>query len=1336
MEKIFTSTFDYKLIYVFRINDEAHRDLLKIGDATLHTTLAPDSLLPSCKELNQAARKRIDHYTKTAGIQYDLLYTELAIREHKGKTQAFRDYLVHEVIKRSGFKNHCFDKKNNRNEWFKIDLQTAKAAITAVKEGRKSLNNSDISTNNSPIIFRPEQKEAIEKTVTQFKKSNRMLWNAKMRFGKTLSALEVAKRMEFKRTIILTHRPVVSKGWFEDFDKIFYDRDDFKFGSRGGDKGESIESLIASNSNYVYFASMQDLRGSEQAGGKFSKNEDIFDNEWDYIIIDEAHEGTQTTLGEKVLKELSKSDNAKVLHLSGTPFNIMGDFDDKEIYTWDYVMEQSAKADWAKNYFGDTNPYEELPRLNIFTYNLNKIITGYEDFEDKAFNFREFFRTWSENERGHKRAIPEGATIGDFVHKDDVMSFLNLITKGDENSNYPYSTEEYRNFFRHSLWMVPGVKEAKALSALLKQHPIFGVGFNIVNVAGEGDVEENTKDALDAVNNAIGDNPDDTYSITISCGRLTTGVSVKAWTSVLMLSGSYSTKAAAYMQTIFRVQTPANINGRIKSECYVFDFAPDRTLKIIAETSKISAKAGTTSDDDRAVMGEFINFCPVISIDGTNMQPYDVDGMLQQLKRVYTDKVVRNGFDDIHIYNDKLLQLDNLELLEFEDLKKIIGASKQQKKSDDIDINNQGLTKEEYEQLKKLKKKPKKELSEEDKKRIEAAAQKTKNKQTAISILRGIAIRIPLLIYGANKSLDEDITVDNFTDSIDPQSWEEFMPKGVTKQKFNYFAKYFDPDIFVAAGRKIRNQARSADELSPTERVKRIAEIFSTFKNPDKETVLTPWRVVNMHLGDCLGGYDFYDADHKETIEEPRFVDHGAVTAETLANEDACILEINSKTGLYPLYVAYSIYRKRCKEYDESQLDFDTEWTLWLKTIEENLYVICKTPMAKQITKRTLVGYREAKVNARYFEDLINQIKNKTDNFITKVKDGQGYWKTNRERNMKFNAIVGNPPYQLTKEGTSDSPAYHLFMDVAFSISSKVTLITPARFLFNAGKTPKAWNEKVLNDEHLKVIWYKPTDEVFENVDIKGGITVTYRDSEQNFGKIGTYTKSEELNSILKKVVDCDGFSSLSSIIYPQNKFNLNALYQEHPSFRKIVGSDGREKRLTTSIFEQLDIFTDEKIDDNSFVILGLIKNIRILRYVPKKYIETHISIGKYKVLVPKSNGTGAMGEVLSTPILGEPETGFTQSFIGIGAFDTLSESEAAMKYIKSKFARAILGVLKVTQDNSREVWKYVPLQNFTQTSDIDWSKPIAEIDSQLYKKYNLTPDEITFIESTIKPME
>ena len=1329
----FLNTFNYKLIYIFRINDNAHNGLLKIGDATIHTTVMPALLVNSCRDLNQAAKQRINSYTTTAGITYELLHTELAL----GDSNGFRDYDVHNVLKRSGIKQHFFKTTRKQNEWYKVDLQTAQHAITAVKEGRSSLNNSETTKDKNPVIFRPEQKEAIEKTISQYKKSNRMLWNAKMRFGKTLSALEIVKQKEFKRTIILTHRPVVSKGWFEDFDKIFYYTDDYKFGSRNGDHGSSLNDLINSGQNYVYFASMQDLRGSGHAGGKFVKNDEVFNNEWDFIIIDEAHEGTQTELGDNVLKGLTKSQNAKVLHLSGTPFNIMNDFDDKEIYTWDYVMEQSAKANWIANNYGDTNPYDGLPRLNIFTYNLNKIITGYEDFEDKAFNFREFFRTWTGDIKSDRHHLPENVNIGDFVHKRDVNSFLNLITKSDKDSNYPFSTNEYRNFFRHSLWMVPGVKEAKALSSLLKQHPIFGSGaFNIANVAGEGDTEENTKDALKKVEDAIGKNPSDNYSITISCGRLTTGVSIKAWTTVLMLSGSYSTKASTYMQTIFRVQTPATINSKVKEQCYVFDFAPDRTLKIIAETSKISAKAGTTSDNDRDVIGDFLNFCPVISIDGTKMQPYDVDGMLQQLKRVYTDKVVNNGFDDIHIYNDKLLQLDNIELAEFKDLKKIIGASKQTKRANEVDINNQGLTKEEYERLKKANKKPKKELTDEDKKIIEKAKEKQEQKQSAISTLRGISIRIPLMIYGADIPFDEEITIKNFTSLIDSLSWNEFMPTGVTKQKFNYFAKYFDPDIFVAAGRKIRIQARSADTLSPTERVKRITKLFSTFKNPDKETVLTPWRVVNMHLGDCLGGYDFYDKEHKELLTEPRFVDHGEVTTDTLTNTNARILELNSKTGLYPLFVVYSIFRQRCKEYGEDILDRDTEQTLWFKTVAENIFVICKTPMAKQITKRTLIGYNNYQVNTRHFEDLINQITNKTDNFIKTVTNGQKYCSTNTECNMKFDAVVGNPPYQLTKVGTSDNPIYHLFMDVAFKLSSKVTLITPARFLFDAGKTPKEWNSKILNDEHFKVIWYKvKSTEVFDNVDIKGGVAVTFRDSEQCFGEIGTYTTYSELNSIFKKVTQTNDFNPLSNIIYPQNKFDLQELYKDYSYYKDIIGSEGREKRLTTSIFEQLDVFTEDNTVKNSYCILGLIKNIRTYRYISQKYVESHINTNKYKILIPKSNGSGAIGEVLSTPLIGEPLIGHTQSFISIGAFETKIEAEASLKYVKSKFARIMLGILKVTQDNSKEVWKLVPHQNFSLTSDIDWSKSIPEIDQQLYAKYKLTEEEIAFIESMIKPM-
>ena len=757
------SSLKLKLIYVFRINDAAHERCLKIGEATCDDE-SVIGLAPNSKPLNEAARKRISQYTQTAGIRYELLHTELTLY-NRGGLRSFNDKEVHAVLERSGVKRKVFDKENKANEWFVTTLDVVKRAIAAVKEGRESLLPGEVAHGRSPIVFRPEQREAIEKTEKQFRKGNQMLWNAKMRFGKTLSALQVIKDMDFRRTLILTHRPVVDSGWFEDFGKIFYNRKDFAYGSKNnGESHASLEQRAkVEGLHYVYFASMQDLRGSELVGGNFDKNNEVFATPWNLIIVDEAHEGTQTELGKAVMVELVK-DDTKVLRLSGTPFNLLDDFKEDEIYTWDYVMEQRAKQEWDKTHFGDPNPYAALPAMNIYTYDLGRLLSEFAD-EDVAFNFREFFRVDKD---------------GGFVHERDISAFLNLLTKEDKDSCYPFASEEYRGVFRHTLWMVPGVKEAKALSALLQRHPVFQY-FHIVNVAGDGDEDEENHDALEMVNEAIGKDPDATRTITLSCGRLTTGVSVPAWTAVFMLSGSYNTAASSYMQTIFRVQTPATINGRVKEQCYVFDFAPDRTLKVLAETAKISAKAGKTSQNDRKTMGDFL-----------------------QLKKVYVERVVRNGFEDNSLYNDELLKLDDVELQEFDNLKKIIGQTKAMPKTNQVDINNQGLNNEEYEEKEKLEKKSKKELTEEEKRRLEELKKKTKNREAAISILRGISIRMPLLIYGAElDNEDEEITIDNFAEKIDPRSWEEFMPKGVSKQKFNAFKKYYDPDIFRAAGKQV-----------------------------------------------------------------------------------------------------------------------------------------------------------------------------------------------------------------------------------------------------------------------------------------------------------------------------------------------------------------------------------------------------------------------------------------------------------------------------------------------------------------------------------------------------
>ena len=1311
------SNLKAKLIYVFRIPDEAHSDCLKIGEATFddgNITLPPNS-----SALNKAATARIDQYTKTAGIAYELLHTEIAISVRDGHLAGINDKEVHDVLLRSGIKRKVFDKVNGANEWFCCDLETAKRAITAAKEGRKALNPNEISVNMTPPCLYPNQRDAVEFTKDRFKRIKEVLWNAKMRFGKTITALTLIKEMpELKRVLIFSHRPVVNQSWYKDFQCVFCDNNQYLYGSKTlGESFSSLESqFYKQNKKYFYFASIQDLRGSEVVGGNFDKNNEIFSTDWDLIIIDEAHEGTQTDLGKAVKKELKRS-KTKFLHLSGTPFNIQDEFADEDTYTWDYVMEQRAKAQWDLTHPGDHNPYAGLPRMNIYTYDLGRLMNEFAD-EDIAFNFREFFRTTED---------------GEFVHKQHVEDFLNLLTKTREGDDvYPFANKRYRDIFRHTLWMVPGVKAAKALAAMLRNHPVFGM-FEIVNVAGDGDEEEPNEEALRKVNNAIGPDPDMTCTITLSCGRLTTGVSVKPWTGVLMLSGSHNTAASAYMQTIFRVQTPATINGRVKEDCYVFDFAPDRTLKVLAETAKISTKAGKQTTSDRQQLGEFLNFCPIIAVDGSKMKRFNTEQMLQQLKRVYVERVVQHGFEDGYLYNNyELMRLSDVDIREFDELKGIIGKTKAMGKTNDIIVNNQGLTDEEYAEQEQLEKKNKRQRTPEEQARLEELKKKRKVKEDAISILRGISIRMPLLIYGADiTDEDKELTIDNFTSLVDSRSWEEFMPKGVTMQRFNAFKKYYDPDVFTAAAKRIRQMARAADRLPIEERIERIADIFATFRNPDKETVLTPWRVVNMHLSDTLGGYTFYDEQFKTTIEEPRFVDRGAVTADVFS-PDTHLIEINSKSGLYPLYLAYNVYRSLLRNELTSPENLAEHQALWDKAVADNIFVICKTLMAKSITRRTLLGFRNGKTNMLAPDDLINKIKNQPELFVKEVHDLVG-------KNVKINAIVGNPPYQEVNEGKGNgaNPLYHLFIDLGRQLSPRGTMIHPARFLFKAGKTPKDWDEKILSDPHYKVVdyWVKSID-VFNNVDVKGGIATTMWDENIKCGPIGFFSPYPEIKSILKKV-QSNSQESLADIVYPRDLYKLTEQFYKENPWAEGRQSQGHRFDIGSSIFEVFpEVFLDENPRNADYIgIYGLEGRERVTKWVKRNYIKLPNNIDKYKVFVPKSNGTGAIGEVLSTPVIGVPVIGHTLTFLSIGSFDKAPYAEACLKYIKTRFARLLLGTLKVTQDNPKDTWANVPMQDFSENSDIDWSKSVAEIDQQLYAKYKLSDKEIAFIESMIKPM-
>lgn len=1316
----FESSLKPRLIYVFAIADKQHEGSLKIGETTLGDDTGAALAAPNSDVLNQAAKARIDQYTKTAGISYELLHTELTFYIRGGHICSFNDKQVHNVLERSGVKRKEF---KGATEWYSCDLETVKRAIAAIKEGKDSLGAGEVTHTENPIILRPEQKDAVERTLKQFRRGNQMLWNAKMRFGKTLCALRVAKEMGAVRTIIVTHRPVVDASWFEDFGKTFHDSPEWHYGSHNkGESFASLQRLAGQGKKYVYFASMQDMRGSKEVGGKFDKNNEIFSTTWDLVIVDEAHEGTQTELGKAVLEQLI-SKNTKILRLSGTPFNLLDDHKEEEVFTWDYVMEQKAKIDWEINHLGDANPYASLPAIHIYTYDLGRLMSEYSD-EEKAFNFREFFRTQED---------------GGFVHERDIDHFLSLLTTDDEDSLYPYSNDKFRQIFRHTLWILPGIKAAKALSRKLAEHPVFGL-FNVVNVAGDGDDEEESRDALELVNKAIGNDPDESYTITLSCGRLTTGVSVKPWTGVFMMAGSYSTSAAGYMQTIFRVQTPYTHNGRMKTDCYAFDFAPDRTLRVLAETAKVSHKAGKQTEGDRKILGDFLNFCPIIAIDGGQMKEYKVETMLAQLKRAQIEKVVQDGFENGALYNDELLKLTDVELKEFDDLKGIIGKTKAMPKSGDIDINRQGLTNEQYEEKEQLEKKKKKDLTPEEKKRLDELKAKGDQRREAISILRGISIRMPLMLYGA-EMVDEDkeLTIDNFAKLVDDQSWEEFMPRGVTKQVFARFKRYYDPDIFREAGKRIREMARMADKFTIEERIARLASIFATFRNPDKETVLTPWRVVNMHLGDSLGGYCFMNEDFTSNLDIPRYIEHKGVTTEVF-HPQSVILEINSKSGLYPLYAAYNIYRTRLEQAREKygEVNRATALMLWDLTLEENIFVVCKTPMARYITMRTLRGFRNTNVHTKYYPNLIESIITEPDSVVNMLRSGKRFWKINNDENMKIDAIIGNPPYQVTSENTSDAPVYHLFIDLASLLAQRVSLLTPARYLFNAGKTPKDWNTKILNDEHFKVVdyWANSTD-VFPTVDIKGGVAVMYRDSKLDFGKIGTFTAYKKLNIIANKVCKISENGLFAKLIYAPESYRLSdKLHEDYPWAKERL-SMGHPYDITTNIFEKLpEIFKETyQIKEEEVRFYGRYKNERCYRWIKREYVDSHPNLDKYKVIVPKSNGSGAIGEVLSSPLIGEPLIGVTQTFLTIGAFDTRTEAEACLKYVKTKFARTMLGILKATQDNKKETWRFVPLQDFTAASDIDWTLSVAEIDQQLYRKYGLEAEEIAFIEEKVRAM-
>lgn len=1346
------------------------------------------------------AKVRIREQNETASHKepYDIKWIRPA---RKNNNEWFKDHELHRYYQQNAIPKD----EGHGTEWFYFN-GTPERSIELFEA---FCQNHFVDGNGKKFyILRPEQEDAVEQTLeyternqtTDFKNPNEkaeFLWNAKPRFGKTLTTYDFMKRFGATKTLIVTNRPAIADSWYKDYNKFI---DGYYFISTADSikektlTREEFNRIEEFGKKQITFLSLQDLKGAKVFGGSFNKLQWVADLEWDLLVIDEAHEAVDTDKTDRAFENIKRK---FTLHLSGTPFKALaeGKFSSEQIYNWTYLDEQKVKQSELEN-GQESGDHTDMPDLRLFNYKISD--TTAKQIEEgidvngenvpPVFEFNDFLATNSK---------------GEFKREADIWRFLNTLT---ENEGYPFSTPELRDELKHTFWFVGNrVNSAKAMEKLLKKHPVFE-NYKIILAAGDGrsldneDSEEEAEDfkknekALARVRKAIEEHD---KTITLSVGQLTTGVTVKEWSAVLMMSDVK--KETLYTQAIFRAQNPYKYekDGKLyrKKSAYVFDFSPYRVLeiydKLANSLSEKSAIGNITESERQENVAELLNFFPVLSQDENGkMVELDASQVLTLPAAKMASDIVKRRFITNLLFKD----IGNVFNLPSEIVKKLNkvqnskedGTANKKEKRDvsgnrerdeqkqkrisanrniiwgqkvygepireaferaqeDMDSFETQLTNTinedilsapiaKYVEVYAPSKKEVKELEEKIVEKIKTVSEEFKNspqtekeKTKAIAELadfvekelprdmidnreeqayqddakneldiireklRTFSRAIPSFVMAAKDP--KNLTIDNLQNAVSDEDFEMLFnerdklhtPDRFTKADFIelrdggdyeengkiiHFDGFFEKYRFNAAIQEFeKKREQLADYLNNTTK----EDIFSYIPAQKSNQIFTPREVVNKML-------NILEAENPGIFSNP--------------NLTFCDLYV--KSGLFLTETA--------KRLNHGLVNIIPDERARLKHIFENqLFGFAPTQIIYDIAANYIYGG---------FPEISRQ--------NLKKKDLTEQFKKGEPLNMKFDVVIGNPPYQEETKDTSDKPIYNYFMSEAYKFADKVCFITPARFLFNAGKTPKKWNAKMLNDEHLKVAYYEQdSSNVFPNTDIKGGVAITYRDAQKNFGKIGTFTHFEELNSILRKVVN-NSFESIEPIVGVQLDYKFKKEFN--------ISQVG----LKTNVFnKQKHLFTDSRVTDTQIAILGLNGRSRIYKYIEEEYFVLPQNHQKWKVYLPTSNGSGAIGEVLSTPLIGHTET-----FIGIGEFDDQEEAENLLKYIKTKFARTMLGTLKITQHNLASTWKNVPLQNFTNNSDIDWSQSIAQIDQQLYKKYGLSEKEIAFIEEKVREME
>lgn len=602
-----------------------------------------------CKigESEQDSTSRVKQQTQTANIHVKLEWTKNAVYEVTG--DAFHDTDFHQYLASCGIERmKPLPGDTRKPEWFHISPARAKRLLEDFRENQGAKPSL---AHVVPYSLRREQREAVEKARNYFlhHEGGSFLFNCKPRFGKTLTVYDLCKSMGFINILVVTNRPAIADSWFEDYCKFLGKESGYRFVSEvsvlkekpGVLSREQYLDSLDDNAKCIEFVSLQDLKGAKAFGGPYDKLQEVAKTSWDILVIDEAHEGVDTYKTDVAFEHIHRK---YTLHLSGTPFKALaqGEFTDDAIYNWTYADEQKAKAEW-KSDDGSENPYANLPRLNMYTYQMSEMLTeevskGVEingETTEYAFDLNEFFAI---NEQGR------------FIHDEAVNQFLNSLVTGKK---YPFSTPELRGELRHTLWLLNRVSSAKALQRKLEKHPVFGNGsYEIILAAGDGRSEEDNEriaaSALERVKDAIAHHD---KTITLSVGQLTTGVTIPEWTAVLMLSSIKS--EALYMQAAFRAQNPCRIsNGHEwfrKQNAYIFDFDPARTLiafdKIANDLYEGTAGGHGDVETRKKNIRELLNFFPVIGEDENGeMIALDAAKVLSIPRKIKSQEVVRRGF--------------------------------------------------------------------------------------------------------------------------------------------------------------------------------------------------------------------------------------------------------------------------------------------------------------------------------------------------------------------------------------------------------------------------------------------------------------------------------------------------------------------------------------------------------------------------------------------------------------------------------------------------------------------------------------------------------------------